>query len=184
MLALISQNWEIHPSPFHAGHGHALDEVALEEEEDGDDGEGHEDVAGHDEGPVGGGGVELVDFQAVDAESEGEFGLVAEVDEGLEEFVPGGHEGEDGDGGEGGGDVGEDDVIPGLDGVEAVDAGGFLEVAGDGAHVLGHEEDEEGGAEEGGDPDGVESIVPVQAAPDEEAGDHGDLGGEHHGGEQ
>jgi hypothetical protein len=91
-------------SALHAAHGHAFDEVALEHEEEEDHGEGHEDVGGHEEGPVDAAtGGAHVGADAEDAEGEGELALVAEVDEGAQEFVPGAHDGHDGDGGGGGG---------------------------------------------------------------------------------
>src|ERR1019366_697171 len=66
-----------------------------------------------------------------------------------------------------------------------VDHGGFVEFAGKSHEELPEEKYGEGaGGEERGDRQRDEGIDRVGFAPDQEERDHGDLGGEHHGGEQ
>ena len=58
--------------------------------------------------------------------------------------------------------------------------GGFLQLARDRFHVLGHQEDEEGGAEPGGEPEGDKRVVEAGGPPDHELRDQRHLRGEHH----
>ena len=119
------------------------------------------------------------------ADGDGVFLEAVEVDEGAHEVLPVGDETHDADGGDGRGGQGDHDVPEDTEIRAAVEAGGLFELEGDGLEELAHEEDEEGAAaEEAGDDKGLEGVDPAEVAEDLVVGDHGDLRGEHHGGQE
>ncbi len=169
---------------FETADGDALDEVALGDEEDEDDGYDHHGGSGHEEVPAGAAG----EGSAEHGEAEGDcelVGVLGEVEEGAHEIVPGADEGEDGDGGEGGFGKGEHDAPVDGDFAGAVDVGGVGELGGEGAEELAQEEDvESAAAKEEGHGEGEDGVDPADAAEDDELGNHGDDAGQHDGGEQ
>src|SRR5438552_3252882 len=82
-------------SAFHPAHRHPLDEIPLEQEEDDHHRQGHEHVAGHDQGPVDA-ALGCVEAKGVEAQAQRELGLVAEVDEWGHELIPARYEDYDG----------------------------------------------------------------------------------------
>src|SRR5262249_27981646 len=121
--------------PFRRG---ALDKGAAGEEGEDEDGAGGGRAGGHEEGPGGVAGARLVELEG---QGEGELVLVGEEDEGREEVVPDVDEVEESDDGERGAREGEDDAPEDAPMRAAVDAGGFVEVAGDAQEKLAQQED-------------------------------------------
>ncbi len=83
---------------FNAGQGDAAYKVALQQEENEENGQRDDDGAGHQAGPAG---VPLPLYEGY-AELDGKEIFAVEEDERAEEVVPGGHKGEDAQGGQGG----------------------------------------------------------------------------------
>src|SRR6266849_785583 len=120
-------------SPFEAGGGDALNQQALEEDEEAEDRQQRQDRHGEQRAPIG--FARRID-EAAQAELHGIGVDVVEIDEGPEKIVPGEDEGEDGGGRQGGQRQRQDDPPVDAERPAAIDLGGVVELARDGAEEL------------------------------------------------
>ena len=93
--------------------------------------------------------------------------------------MPGGDEGEEADDDEHGAAVGKDDLSIDVEGVGAVDLGGFVEFLGKAEHELADEEDVERASGELRHDEGQEAVDPADRLVDRKQWDQRDLSGDH-----
>src|SRR5690606_16319582 len=174
----------------HAGDAYPFYEVALERQEDDEDGQHHEQADRHE--PVPGRRAAGRELELPETQLERVEPLALEVDEGAHEVLPCPLEAEYRDRRERGLGQGHDDVPDDAQLRGPVDLGALRELHRDPTHELTQEEDVERAAGERGHDEGQERVDPRlrpletegrQASEDDELRDHEYDARHHHGGQ-
>ncbi|CAI7674319.1 unnamed protein product, partial [Penicillium discolor] len=163
-----------------SGHRDALNQVLLQHDHEQGGGDHRDDGGGHLQVPAGAG--EAGEARQTDGQRAVRV-VVDGDDEGPEVAVPEREEGEDREHGDRGLRQRQDDLQERPDGTRAVDAGRLLQLVGDAAEELPHQERAEGAEREGQD-ERLIGVDPVEPLHDLEHRDDEHLGGHHQRGEE